>query len=319
MAAPTTNGKAGQTIRSKIGLTSPRRPTISSPRGQLHRTIRSRIGLSRQRISSPIRSRGGQVIRSPIGAISRTSSHRGQTNRRTSRRQTATTGQTSARRNRTGIAMQPLRKNARRLLHTRSGRLRLLHSSGRLSVKSARHHRLNRSGRSPLRRNGRSHSTRNARLRRRVHSSRRGRIANSNRRGRSRMIARTIVIRKETTRRKTRSTISTRKAGRPSHICTVRRPFCVRVGVFRRKPGKSSVVVRHVSRAALGGLMAVGIATGCPQNACEKDGYDDRHYDEWGSDIHVQSLDIQIIRRPMRPWRLQLQHIWPPLKHAGLS
>jgi hypothetical protein len=56
------------------------------------------------------------------------------------------------------------------------------------------------------------------------------------------------------------------------------------------------VVVRHVTDTALSGLMTVGIAAGCPQNASEKDGYDDRYDDKWGSDIHVQSLDIQIIR-----------------------
>jgi hypothetical protein len=48
--------------------------------------------------------------------------------------------------------------------------------------------------------------------------------------------------------------------------------------------------------AALRGLMAVRIAPGCPQNTREKDRHDDRYDDKWGSDIHVQSLDIQIIR-----------------------
>jgi hypothetical protein len=57
--------------------------------------------------------------------------------------------------------------------------------------------------------------------------------------------------------------------------------------------------------AALRGLMAVRIAACCPENASEKDGHNDRYDDKRGSDVHVQSLDIQIIRGPMRSSRLQ--------------
>jgi hypothetical protein len=57
-----------------------------------------------------------------------------------------------------------------------------------------------------------------------------------------------------------------------------------------------SVMIWHVTDTAFRRLMAVGIAASRPQDAGEEDGHDDGYDDKWGSDIHVQSLDIQIIR-----------------------
>ena len=75
------------------------------------------------------------------------------------------------------------------------------------------------------------------------------------------------------------------------------------------KPGNSNEAARksgkrvfernlllHVARAALGGLMARGVAAGSPEDATEKDNHDDGYDNEWGSDVHgstPSSVDYQ--------------------------
>jgi len=51
-----------------------------------------------------------------------------------------------------------------------------------------------------------------------------------------------------------------------------------------------------VPGTALRRLMTVSTASGRPQNAAEKYGDNHRHNYKRGSDIHVQSLTIKIIR-----------------------
>src|SRR5262249_38941427 len=75
-----------------------------------------------------------------------------------------------------------------------------------------------------------------------------------------------------------------------AHQQHVRRPFYVVSKLFEPNSEALSVVIRHMPDTALSRLMAVGIAAGCPQNAREKDSHDNRYNDEWGSDVHVQSL-----------------------------
>lgn len=76
----------------------------------------------------------------------------------------------------------------------------------------------------------------------------------------------------------------------------------------------------HVSGAALGGLMAIWIAAGCPEDAAEEHDYDDGHDDEWGSDIHGGPIphyqDYQSANR--RLWLLCICAA-ALLTHAGLS
>jgi len=55
-------------------------------------------------------------------------------------------------------------------------------------------------------------------------------------------------------------------------------------------------MVWHVAHAAFSGLMAVRIAARSPEDAGEEDGNDNGYDDEWGSDIHGQIPQIQIIR-----------------------
>lgn len=53
--------------------------------------------------------------------------------------------------------------------------------------------------------------------------------------------------------------------------------------------GKLGVVlVAHVTGAALRRLVAVRVSTGCEQNAAEERDDNDRHNNEWGSDVHFQ-------------------------------
>ena len=76
----------------------------------------------------------------------------------------------------------------------------------------------------------------------------------------------------------------------------------------------------HVPGAALGGLMAVWIAAGCPEDAAEEHDYDNGHDDEWGSDIHGGSIPhYQDYQRANRC--LWLPRMWAAalLTHAGLS
>jgi len=55
-------------------------------------------------------------------------------------------------------------------------------------------------------------------------------------------------------------------------------------------------MVWHVADAAFCGLVAVRIAARSPEDAGEEDGNDNGYDDEWGSDIHGQIPQIQIIR-----------------------
>lgn len=226
-SVPTTRARTGQT-------TSPFRQTISSRNGPFRRTTRRRTGLFRPAISSPIRSRAGQLIRCPTVVISRTSSRsQGQTSRRLLRLQIET-GRTSARGSRAATLLlrtgrhplnttlrlssgRPNATSARLRLRSKTGSTRRLHlSSGRHNVRSAP--RLRRSS-TRLRRNVHNRSMRTVRRLRRVRLNGRGRTPSLRRRqGRSRTTSQ-IKNRRRTKKRRSPTKASKAEAAAYREMC----------------------------------------------------------------------------------------------------
>ena len=57
-------------------------------------------------------------------------------------------------------------------------------------------------------------------------------------------------------------------------------------------------VLGHVPNVVLGGLMALWVAARGPENTRNKDGHNDGHYDERGSDVHGdRSLPIRLAKQ----------------------